>query len=95
MQSSSESQESLLSHAVSQLSSYICISDPLTCTTNNFPAAHSLISTELQTYTGTWGGTPLRNTGKLMWWNSMKVKWKTHTEWCKNYWKINYVVTIF
>lgn len=55
MQSSSESQESLLSHAVSQLSSYICISDPLTCTTNNFLAAHSLISTEPQTYTGTWG----------------------------------------
>jgi len=54
--SSSESQESILSHAVSQLFSYICISDPLTCTTNNFLAAYNLKSTELQTYTGTWGG---------------------------------------
>jgi len=64
MQSSSESQDSLLSHAVSQLSSYNCISDPLTCTTNNFLAAYSLKSTESQTYASTWGGTPLCNTGK-------------------------------
>jgi hypothetical protein len=95
MQSSSESQESLLSHAVSQLSSYICISDPLTCTTSNFLAAHSLIPIEPQSYTGTWG----------------KLHYATHESLCdetvwkrserhvlndvNNYWKINYVVTIF
>ena len=30
-----------------------------------------------------------------MWCNSTKEKWKRCNEWCKNYWKINYVVTSF